>query len=195
MQAAPRRIAGKSAATNAQGEGTGNGAEATQTAALMSDDKPYPLLAAKDIAALPEKVNVHQFNANAIRHTRSLGDLLGLTDIGIHLVRLEQGNASTQFHFHHIDEEFVYILSGRGIAEIGNDRHEIGPGDFMGFRRESLPHSMSNPHAEDLVYLMGGNRNAIDICDYPRIGRRMYRVDGIKQYVDLENLHDVGKPK
>ncbi len=61
----------------------------------------------------------------------------------------------------------------------------------MAFTRESLPHSLHNPHDEDLVYLMGGNRSPIDICDYPRIGRRMYRTHGVKQYVELEDLHDV----
>lgn len=156
-------------------------------------EKPYPLIKARDIAALPEVKSVHQFNPNGIRHTRSIGDLLGLTDLGIHLVRLEPGNESTRFHFHHVDEEFLYIVSGRGIADIGDDQHEVGAGDFMAFSKHSLPHSMHNPFDEDLVYLMGGTRNAIDICDYPGINRRMFRVNGRKHYVDLENLHEVQK--
>jgi len=161
----------------------------------MPEDKPYPLLKAEDIAVMAETINVHQFNENAVRHTRSLSDQLGLTDIGVHLVRLAAGNESTQFHYHHRDEEFLYILSGRGIAEIGSQQHEVAAGDFMAFGRESLPHTLTNPFTEDLVYLMGGTRNAIDICDYPRINRRMYRVDGSKQYVDLENLHNVNPPQ
>ena len=56
-----------------------------------------------------------------MRHTRSLGDQLGLTDLGVHLVRVEPGHDSTQFHFHHQDEEFLYILEGSGIAEIGDE--------------------------------------------------------------------------
>jgi uncharacterized cupin superfamily protein len=156
--------------------------------------KPVSLLTAKDIQAIPEVVHVHQFNDNGIRHTRSLGDITGLTHIGVHLVRLKQGNDSTQFHFHHVDEEFIYILSGRGIAEIGDSQVEIGPGDFMAFPQKSLPHAMHNPFAEDLTYLMGGSRSDIDICDYPRIGRRMFRIDGVKQYVDVENLHDLDRP-
>ena len=74
------------------------------------------LLKANDIAALKETRHVHQFNENAVRFTRSIGDLLGLSQIGVHLVRLESGNESTQFHFHHCDEEFLYILEGQGIA-------------------------------------------------------------------------------
>lgn len=154
-------------------------------------DETWPLLTAEQIENLEETAHRHQFNDNAIRHTRSLGDILGLSDIGVHLVRLEKGHDSTQFHFHHVDEEFVYILSGRGIAEIGEESREIGAGDFMAFKKHSLPHNMHNPFDADLVYLMGGSRSRIDICDYPRIGLRMYREDGVKQYVELDDLHEV----
>ena len=160
-----------------------------------SSKKPLPLLTAHDIGNMPESVNIHQFNDNAVRHSRSLGDHLGLSTIGIHLVRLEQGHESTQFHFHHCDEEFIYILSGSGVAEIGDVEYEISVGDFMGFCQQSLPHSLRNPNSEDLVYLMGGSRSEIDICDYPRINRRLYRVKGKKEYVDMEHLHNVPDKK
>ncbi|MDZ7687028.1 MAG: cupin domain-containing protein [Gammaproteobacteria bacterium] len=148
-----------------------------------------PLLTASDIEAMAEVAHTHQFNDNAVRHTRSIGDVLGLEHLGVHLVRLEPGHDSTQFHYHHMDEEFVYILSGRGIAELGEETREVGAGDFMAFGRLSVPHGMSNPFDEDLVYLMGGSRSDIDICDYPRLGRRMYRIQGEKEYVDKEHLH------
>ena len=144
---------------------------------------------------MDESINIHHFNDNAIRHTRSLGDSLGLTTIGVHLVRLEKGHESTQLHFHHCDEEFIYILSGSGVAELGDREYQVSAGDFMGFRQRSLPHSLLNPNSEDLVYLMGGSRCEIDICDYPRIRRRMYRVRGEKKYLDLEHLHDIPRKK
>ncbi len=152
---------------------------------------PSPLLTRQNIERMKETVHVHQFNENAVRHTRSLGDRTGLTNFGIHLVRLEKDTESTQFHFHHCDEEFIYILSGKGIAEIGDDAFEVAAGDFMGFRQHSLPHNMSNPYEEDLVYLMGGNRSEFDICDYPRIHRRMFRLRGERQYADMEHLFNV----
>lgn len=157
----------------------------------MSAEPEYPLVTAATIDSLDETRHVHQFNDNAVRHTRSLGELAGMTQLGVHIVRLESGDESTQFHSHQCDEEFLYILSGRGIAEIGEAEHPVGAGDFMGFSTNSLAHSLRNPFAQDLVYLMSGERNKIDICDYPRIQRRMFRVDGDKQYVDLKNLHDV----
>ncbi|MEO2175938.1 MAG: cupin domain-containing protein, partial [bacterium] len=108
------------------------------------EDKADSLLTAEQISSLTETINIHQFNENAIRHTRSLSDLLGLTQIGVHLVRLETGFESTQFHFHHNDEEFLYILSGKGIAVIGDEEYEIAVGDFMAFGQKSFPHMMRN---------------------------------------------------
>ena len=48
--------------------------------------------------------------------TRTLGTLSGLTQIGLHIVRLEKGRESTEYHYHDADEEFLYVISGRGVA-------------------------------------------------------------------------------
>lgn len=156
------------------------------------NERPFPHLSATDIDDLAEDEHIHQFNANAIRHTKSLGDLLGLKTMGVHLVRVEPGKRTTEYHRHHQDEEFVYVLAGSGIAEIGETTVTVSPGDFMAFARHSLPHAMENNHpSQDLVYLMGGTRSEIDICDYPRLNRRMVREHGKKQYFDLDELKDV----
>jgi uncharacterized cupin superfamily protein len=150
-----------------------------------------PLLSSAAIERLPEQTHVHQFNDNAVRMTRSLGDAAGMHKIGVHFVRLLPGRESTQYHFHHCDEEFIYILAGTGTARIGDAETPVGTGDFMGFTAPSAPHSLINNSAADLIYLMGGQRNPIDICDYPDIERRMIRQDGLKFYADWEDIHDV----
>ncbi|MGB7415895.1 MAG: cupin domain-containing protein [Thermosynechococcaceae cyanobacterium] len=144
------------------------------------------LLTAQQIDQQPETTFIHPLNSEAIRQTKSLGDVLGLERLGLHLVRVEPGQASTQFHFHHYEEEFLYILSGRGIADIGTAQYEVGPGDLMGFTTPSLPHSLHNPFSEDLVYLMGGERRDYDVCDYPRIIKRQFRSGDLRQLVDLD---------
>ena len=143
------------------------------------------------IAALPETRNVHQFNANGVRHARNLGDALGLQRLGVHLVRLEPGRDSTTFHYHEADEEFVYVLSGRGIAEIGDHRVEVGAGDFMAFPAPSPGHMLSNPFDEDLVYLMGGERNAVDVVRYPRDGWTLVKANGAREGVRSDQFGDV----
>lgn len=154
-------------------------------------DKPFPLLTAKTISETVEVKHVHQFNKNAIRHTRSIGDILGLEHLGVHLVRVEPGNDTTEFHSHHQDEEFVYILEGQGTAEIGDELVEVQAGDFMAFTQNSLPHCMRNASDKDLVYLMGGTRSEIDVCDYPTLNRRMYRENGKKTVVELDRIDDI----
>jgi len=154
-----------------------------------NDQFHHPLIPAEEVTKLKESINIHRFNEKAIRHTKSLGDLVGLSKFGIHLVRIAPGDETTQYHVHQLEEEFIYILSGRGVSDIGDERFEVGPGDFMGFRAGHLPHTMFNPFKADLVYLMGGNRFSQDICDYPRIKRRLYRIEGQREYVRWDDIH------
>lgn len=153
----------------------------------------HPLLRAKDVEALPEEVRPHPLDSTMVRHTRSLGDAVGLTRMGVHLVRLEQGETSSVYHRHHYDEEWVYVLSGRAIADIGGEKHEVGPGDFMGFAGGSAAHNLHNPNVEDFVYLVSGDHAQFDICDYPRAGKRRYRINGKNVYVDADVVEKAGE--
>lgn len=156
----------------------------------MAEHSPH-LLRAADIDAMEPRRHVHQFNDNAMRLTRTLGLPAGLTRLGVHLVVLEPGRDSTQHHFHDADEEFLYVLSGRGIACIGDDEFEIGAGDFMGFPAPSPAHSLRNPFDSDLVYLMGGERHAADTVHYPRIRRSMVKGAGRRHWVDWDHFHEL----
>ena len=158
---------------------------------MGSSSRLTHLVRASEIANMPMQSRVHQFNSNAVRLTRTLSDIVGLQRIGVHLVRLEPGRESTQSHFHDADEEFLYVLEGRGIAEIGDESFEVGPGDFMGFTAPSAPHTLTNPFQEDLVYLMAGERNPNDVVHYPRIRRTMLKGPGPRRWVDWDDLHEV----
>lgn len=155
----------------------------------MTDRPSFPpLLKAEAIEAMSPVIKVHPLNPNAIRHTKSLSDAVGLSRLGIHLVWVAPGKDTSQFHYHHQEEEFIYILSGRGIAEIGDEEIEVEAGDFLGFTAPSLPHAMRNPFSEELVYLMGGQRCSFDVCDYPKLKKRLFRMDGTRQLVDWDEL-------
>ncbi len=149
------------------------------------------LLKAADIAAMPERAHRHQFNDNAVRMTRTLGRPGGLEHLGVHLIRLEPGFDSTQFHYHDADEEFVLILSGHGKAHIGDGTFDVGPGDFMGFPAPSPGHGLHNDSDEDLVYLVGGESNPADVVHYPWIRRTMIKSHGRRSWVDWDDLHEL----
>ncbi len=147
-----------------------------------------PLLKAAKISAMQEIRRVHVLNKRAIRNYKALGDAVGMHDIGVHLVRINPGDESTEYHTHYCDEEFVYILEGRGITEIGGRKHKIGPGDFMGFTALSEPHSIANPYNEPLVYLLGGTRKPNDVSEYPRSGKRAYKFNGKRHTVKIKDV-------
>ena len=70
------------------------------------------LLSAAAIAAMAERRMQHMFNANGVRMTRSLSDACGMKQLGVHLVRVEPGRESTEYHTHSHDEEWIYIRRG-----------------------------------------------------------------------------------
>ena len=155
---------------------------------MSENDQGLPLLGREAIAAMAERSYQHPFNPNGVRQTRSLSDACGMSQLGVHLVRLEPGRDSTEYHTHSHDEEWIYVLSGRATAEIGGRKVQVKTGDFMGFAAGSLPHAMTNDSSDDFVYLVGGTRHAYDVVDYPRRGIRSYKYDGKRDNVETSKL-------
>lgn len=147
-----------------------------------------PLLGAELIARTEELEFRHPLNPNSEVHMRSLGDRVGLRRLGIHLTRVPPGKESFVYHTHGGEEEFVYVLSGRGIAEIGDEEFEVKAGDFMGFATPSVGHHLRNPFDTDLVYLMGGERHEIEVGDYPKLKKRGIRTGAEMQIVAWADL-------
>lgn len=143
-----------------------------------------------DIDSLPEVRFIHPFNDKAIRNTKSIGDLAGLNKIGIHLVRVEPGDETTQHHYHECSDEFVYLLSGSATLELDDETFNVNAGDFVGFPANGAAHSMKNTGSSDLVYLMGGNRVDTDCCNYTKLNRRLFKINGRSEYVDNKLLND-----
>jgi uncharacterized cupin superfamily protein len=134
------------------------------------------LFRAADHAKVKEESKSHPLNPNSLIRGISLSEQVGLKRLGFHLLRIAPGKESFIFHSHQSEEEFVYILSGRGIAELGDESVEVGPGDFMGFPTPSVAHHLRNPFQEDLVYISGGERREMEVADFPRLGKRLVRV-------------------
>jgi uncharacterized cupin superfamily protein len=136
-------------------------------------DQQNSLLRASDIHAREAFEFHHPLNPNSEIHLRFLGRAAGLKRIGVTIARVPAGKESFVYHAHQDEEEWIYILSGRGIAEIGDGEYEVGPGDFMGFGLPQQPHLLRNPFNEDLVYLMGGESKRLDVAVFPRLGKRV----------------------
>ena len=145
-------------------------------------------LPAEKIIAMEGVRRVHNLNPAAIRINKSLGDEVGLKNIGIHLITIAPGDKSTEFHSHKYEDEAIYVLSGHGTEVIGDTNQKIGPGDFIGFPAGGAAHETVNDGTEPLVCLVIGQRFAQDVVDYPRKGKRLYRNSGQRDMVDYVNV-------
>lgn len=142
----------------------------------MSDDR-Y-LIRADEIERMEGLQKTHFLNPNAKRLNKSLGDLVGLTGMGFHLIEVEPGHETTEHHRHHDEEECVFVLSGTATALIDDNEVGIGPGDFLGYRKGGAAHSIRNTGPEVLRCIVVGQRLAHDTADYPRLGKRLFRSAG-----------------
>ena len=153
-------------------------------------EKPHSLIKASDINLMDEIEFHHPLNPNSEIYLRSLGTTVGLKRIAVSLARVPAGKESFIYHAHHNEEEWIYILSGRGIAEIGDQEYEVEAGDFIGFGLPQQPHHLRNPFSEELIYLLGGEKVNFDIGVFPRHSKRAIR-DGERAYiVDDSSLQD-----
>ena len=146
-------------------------------------------LSAQAIAAMKGEERVHFVNPAAKRINKSLGDAAGLKNLGVHMMTIAPGDRSSEYHCHKYEDEAIFVLTGHGTAVIGEEKHRIGPGDFLGFPGGGLPHETINDGAEPLVCLVIGQRLAQDVVDYPRAGKRLYRNSGQRDMVDHPNIH------
>lgn len=137
----------------------------------MNDAPRKALWRAAEIAARG-KCFKQRLNPNSEFVGTGLSRLAGMSRAHVSLARLPAGRDSFAYHAHMMEEEWIYIISGRGIAEIDGESHEVGPGDFMGFPTPSVPHLLKNPFEDELVYLMGGEDRPLDVLDYPTLGKR-----------------------
>jgi uncharacterized cupin superfamily protein len=116
---------------------------------------------------------------------------LGLKRTAVSIACMPCGRESFVYHSHQHEEEWLYVLSGRGIAEIDGEELEVGPGDFMAFSTPSVPHHLRNPFDQELVYLMGGENREFEVADFPRLGKRMKSGEKFEVY-DMSNAKPFG---
>jgi uncharacterized cupin superfamily protein len=154
------------------------------------NDRPE-LIRATDAAAKSGR-HSHPWNPKSEMHGVQLARLAGLKRTGVSLARIPPGKESFVYHSHEREEEWLYILSGTGTAEIDGGEYEVGPGDFMGFPTPSVAHHLRNTGSEDLVYLMGGETRETDIATFPRLGKKMVRTGDEVEIYDLADARPFG---
>jgi uncharacterized cupin superfamily protein len=157
----------------------------------MADKPNLYLLRASDIAARSQTFS-HPWNPRSEVTGYQMGKATGLKRTGVNLARLAPGKESFVYHSHWLEEEWIYILQGRGVARIDGESYEVGPGDFMAFPTPGVAHHLTNPFEEELVYLMGGENREYDVADFPELGKRMFKHQGGVEIFDLADAKPFG---
>lgn len=134
----------------------------------------------EEIADMEGLRKAHFLNPGAVRVNKSLGDLTGLTGLGFHIIEVEPGHLTTEHHLHHFEDECVYILEGEATAHVGDEAVPVKAGDFLGYRKGGLAHSIENTGSVTLRCIVVGERLPHDVGDYPRLAKRIYRNAGMK---------------
>lgn len=121
-----------------------------------------------------------------------MGRKVGLKRTGVNFAKIPPGKESFVYHSHYCEEEWIYILSGYGIAEIDGEDFEVSSGDFIAFPTPSVAHHLKNAGDEDLVYLMGGENCNVEIGDFPNHGKRIIRRGDHVEVFDIKDAQPFG---
>lgn len=89
--------------------------------------------------------------------------------LGANVTEVAPHSVSFPFHYHCATEEALYVLSGSGLARLGDQQVRVGPGDWIAFPvGPEHPHQMINDTDEPLVYLcVSASTVKVDVVGYP----------------------------
>jgi uncharacterized cupin superfamily protein len=102
------------------------------------------------------------------RGKRRLGDACGLTRFGVNLVSLGAGGQSALRHWHTLEDEFVYVLSGELTLVTDAGEQTLTAGMCVGYPAgNGDAHHLINRSRAPATYLEVGNREEADEVFYP----------------------------
>ncbi len=134
----------------------------------------------------------HPWNPDTVVAGTQLGRLADLQRLRVAVVRIPPGGEASVYHTYRVEEEWMYILSGKGVIVIGEQEYFLAPGDFVGFPAASPGRQLRNPFKEPLICLQGGEHRDVDITDFPRIGKRLFRHGDTIEIYDTADAEEVG---
>lgn len=145
----------------------------------MSESSPSPRVLIRAAERGPEDEAGHPYNPRSELHGWPLSRAAGLGRVAVNLCWLPPGKEAAIYHRHWREEEWVYFLEGRGVVELEEAEHAMGPGDFVAFPPGVAHHVRNASSAAPLRLLVGGEVIAdVEVCDFPRRGERLVRCGG-----------------
>jgi uncharacterized cupin superfamily protein len=125
-----------------------------------------------DIAAVPTRSGAGYpapFRERcAGRHKQRLGDVVGLSQFGVNLTRIDPGSQSALRHWHEEEDEFVYVLEGELVLIDDHGETLLRAGDAAAFPRgDRNGHHLVNRTTRPALYLEAGTRATRERVEYP----------------------------
>jgi uncharacterized cupin superfamily protein len=130
------------------------------------------------------------------RERLALADVAGLTQFGANLTRLAPGAWSSQRHWHTVEDEFIYVVSGELVLVTNAGEELLRAGDCAGFKAGVADgHHLQNRSGTDALYLEVGTRNpAADEAYYSDID--LHALKGRAGYAHKDGtLYPGAKPR
>lgn len=113
-----------------------------------------------------------QEGARFASRRKQLGAAAGGQKLGCSLLSIPPGKCAWPMHYHCANEEAIYILSGSGTLRLGEDRLQVGVGDYLAFPvGPANAHQLENTGLEPLEYLCFSTMIDTDVMGYPDSGK------------------------
>lgn len=110
--------------------------------------------------------------ADAHFRRKSLSEPAGGSRLGCSLYEVPPGGRDWPYHFHHGNEEAIYVLSGEGVLQMPTGDVPLVAGDYV-----ALPagpehaHRVHNRGASPLRFLCMSTMQDPDVAEFPETGR------------------------
>jgi uncharacterized cupin superfamily protein len=144
----------------------------------MSDDQPEPPMRPFSVEQLPweDWAEGTRFGGRTRALANSKRDHL---HVGVVIEELPPGKQSCPLHYHHREEEHVWVLEGTVTLRLGDERIVMTAGDFVTFRAGvPVGHCMVNDSDQPCRYLVIGERKPHEVCVYPDSNKIMVDATG-----------------
>lgn len=117
------------------------------------------------------------------RSRKRMGIAIGLDQFGVNLCTLKPGAASSQRHWQHNEDEFVYMLSGEVVLCEDGGETVLKPGDAAGWKA-GVPngHCLINRSDRDAVFIEVGTRKPSEEVTYSDIDMHFIRDGASRRY-------------
>lgn len=158
--------------------------------------KPFPPISAKNVEWNDEGPGQGTRFGGRSKHLTHAA--VGATyHVGLLIESPDPGKRLAPLHYHMLEEEHALILEGQVTLLLGEERHEMKPGDYVCFPAgQKVGHSFLNSGTGPCSYLMIGERSPNDVCVYPdsnklavnalRTRKSIFDMAAVRRYWDGE---------